>query len=157
MAVMLRHRLQALDADAYRLFCRLGCYRYQDRARLKAAAVLALMWDIEPSQQRQTLNSLRDRSLLEFRKGDYWLHPVSRAEVILRLRQGTAQNKAEDWQQANRAAANYWTNSVSTVVSVEDGLQALEAYYHLIAAENYDAAAAVLLKSRHNQWQQFCL
>lgn len=157
MAVMLRHRLQALDADAYRLFCRLGCYRYQDRARLKAAAALALMWDIDPSQQRQTLNSLRDRSLLEFRKGDYWLHPVSRAEVILRLRQGTAQNKAEDWQQANRAAANYWTNSVSTVVSVEDGLQALEAYYHLIAAENYDAAAAVLLKSRHNQWQQFCL
>ena len=164
------NRLQALDADAYRLFCRLGCYRYQDRARLKAAAVLALMWDIDPLKQRQTLNSLRDRSLLEFRKGDYWLHPVSRAEAILRLRQGavqngavqnggaqsgTAQNGAEDWQQANRAAANYWTNSVSTVVSVEDGLQALEAYYHLIAAEDYDGAAAVLLKSRHNQWQQF--
>ena len=148
------NRLQALDADAYRLFCRLGCYRYQDRARLKAAAVLALMWDIEPSKQRQTLNSLRDRSLLEFCKGEYWLHPVSRAEAILRLRQG-AQNSVEEWQQANRAAATYWTQSVDTVISLEDGLQALEAYYHLIAAEDYDAAAAVLLKSRHNQWQQF--
>ena len=154
------NRLQALDESAYRVFCRLGCYRYQDRAKLKAAAVLALMWDIDPLERRQTLNSLRDRSLLEFRKGDYWLHPVSRAEAILRLRQGSAssgsyRNVAGDWQQANRAAADYWTNSVSAVVSVEDGLQALEAYYHLIAAEDYDAAAAVLLKSRHNQWQQF--
>ena len=151
------NRLQALDENAYRVFCRLGCYRYQDRAKLKSAAVLALMWDIDPSEQRQTLNSLRDRSLLEFSKGDYWLHPVSRAEAILRLRQGaTARSESNgDWQQANRAAADYWTDSVSTVVSVEDGLQALEAYYHLIAAEDYDAAATVLLKSRHNQWQQF--
>ncbi len=154
------NRLQALDTDAYRLFCRLGCYRYQERARLKAAAVLALMWDMEPSKQRQTLNSLRDRSLLESCKGEYWLHPVSRAEAISRLRPkanqtGAGQNSREEWQQANQAAATYWTQSVDTVVSVEDGLQALEAYYHLIAAEDYDAAAAVLLKSRHNQWQQF--
>ncbi len=143
------NRLQRLDADAYRVFCRLGCYRYQDQPHLRAEAILALMWDILPSRQRQTLNSLRDRSLLESRKGTYWLHPVSRAEAINRLRQ------SEDWQQANRTAASYWSDRVHTIVSVEDGLQALEAYYHLIAAADYDAAAAILLKSRHNQWRQF--
>ena len=150
------NRLRALDADAYRVFCRLGCYRYQDRARLRATAVTALMWDIDPSKQRQTLNSLRDRSLLESRKGEYWLHPVSRAEAISRLRKGFGQDAdLSDWQRANRAAADYWTDSAIAIVSVDDGLQALEAYYHLIAVEDYDGAAAVLLKSRHNQWQQF--
>ena len=150
------NRLRALDADAYRVFCRLGCYRYQDRARLRATAVTALMWDIDSSKQRQTLNSLRDRSLLESRKGEYWLHPVSRAEAISRLRKGFGQDAdLSDWQRANRAAADYWTDSAIAIVSVDDGLQALEAYYHLIAVEDYDGAAAVLLKSRHNQWQQF--
>ena len=153
-------RLKALDANAYRVFCRLGCYRYQDRAKLEAAAVLALMWDIDPIEHRQTLSSLRDRSLLEFRKGEYWLHPASRAEAILRLRKCTekyAENSDgdSDFARANRAAAAYWTQSVSTIVSVEDGLHALEAYYHLMAAQDYDGAAAVLLKSRHNQWRQF--
>ncbi len=143
------NRLKQLDADAYRVFCRLGCYRYQEQPRLKAEAIAALMWDIEPDQQRQTLSSLRDRSLLEFRQGDYWLHPVSRAEAIARLR------KEGDWQQSNQAAARYWSAGVDQIVSVEDGLQALEAYYHMIAAEDYDGATAVLLKSRLNQWQQF--
>lgn len=143
------NRLQQLDTDAYKVFCRLGCYRYQDQSKLKADAIIALMWDIPPARQRQTLNSLRDRSLLEFRKGDYWLHPLSRAEAIARLRERA------DWQSANRAAAQYWSDRTLTITSVEDGLQALEAYYHLIAAEDYNAAAAVLLKSRHNQWRQF--
>ncbi len=144
------NRLQTLDADAYRVFCRLGCYRYQlPQPRLTAEALAALMWDIDSARHRQTLNSLRDRSLLEFRKGDYWLHPVSRAEAIARLREG------EDWQRANQAAAQYWRASVTSISSVEDGLQALEAYYHLMAAEDYDSAAAVLLQSRDNQWQQF--
>lgn len=143
------NRLQQLDASAYRVFCRLGCYRYQDQPHLRAEAIMALMWDIPPNRQRQTLNSLRDRSLLESRKGNYWLHPVSRAEAIDRLRSGP------DWQQANRAAAEYWRGRVSQIISVEDGLQAMEAYYHLIAAKDYDGAAAVLLQSRHNQWQQF--
>ncbi|MEL6854809.1 MAG: tetratricopeptide repeat protein [Cyanobacteria bacterium J06607_13] len=142
-------RLQQQDPDAYRVFCRLGCYRYQDQPQLNSDAILALMWDIPPAAQRQTLNSLRDRSLLEFHKGHYWLHPVSRADAIARLRQ------SHDWQQANHTAARYWSDRIQTIRSVEDGLQALEAYYHLIAAQDYNAAAAVLLKSRHNQWRQF--
>ena len=41
------------------------------------------------------------------------------------------------------------------MTSVSDALKALEAYYHLMAIADYDGAAAVLLKSRHNQWNQF--
>ncbi|MEL7329261.1 MAG: NB-ARC domain-containing protein [Cyanobacteria bacterium J06559_1] len=148
------NRLQQLDAAAYRVFCRLGCYRYQDQPRLRSEAITALMWDIDTSQHRQVLNSLRDRSLLEGHKGEYWLHPVSRAEAIARLRP-THNRMQPDWQQANRAAAHYWTERVNTVTSVQDGLQALEAFYHLLAAEDYEAAATVLLQSRHNQWRQF--
>ncbi|MGB3294675.1 MAG: NB-ARC domain-containing protein [Phormidesmis sp.] len=143
------NRLQQLDSNAYKVFCRLGCYRYQDQPRLRAEAITALMWDIDPSYHRQTLNSLRNRSLLEFCKGDYWLHPVSRAVAIDRLRH------SEDWQRANRAAADYWSQHIRQIISVDDGLQALEAYYHLMAAKDYSAAAAVLLKSRHNRWRQF--
>ncbi|MEO0807915.1 MAG: NB-ARC domain-containing protein [Cyanobacteria bacterium J06643_4] len=144
------NRLQTLDADAYRVFCRLGCYRYQDQPTLKADAITALMWDIAPAGQRQTLNSLRDRSLLECQKGNYWLHPVSRAEAIARLRE-----TRDDWEKANRAAAKYWCDRTQTILCVADGLQALEAFYHLIAIQDYDAAANVLLQSRHNQWRQF--
>ena len=143
------NRLQQLDAAAYRIFCRLGCYRYQEQPTLRAAAITALMWDIEPHRQQQTLHSLRDRSLLEFRKGDYWLHPVSRAEAIKRLREG------DTWQAANITAAQYWNNCVETITTTEAALKALEAYYHYMAAKDYSGAAGVLLKSRHNQWQQF--
>ena len=142
-------RLQQLDPNAYRVFCRLGCYRYQDQPRLKATAIAALMWDVNSDLQKQTINSLRDRSLLEFRKGDYWLHPVSRAEAVKRLR------SSDDWPKANIAAAEYWSDRVLAIVTTEDGLEALEAYYHRMAAEDYKGAATVLLKSRHNQWQQF--
>lgn len=143
------NRLQTLDADAYRVFCRLGCYRYQDQPGLKAAAIAALMWDVPPGAHRQVLGSLRDRSLLEGCRGTYWLHPVSRAEAIARLR------GSEDWPLANRAAAKYWSEHVPSITSVEDVLCALESYHHLLAIKDYDAAAAVLLKSRHNQWRQF--
>ena len=114
------NRLQALDADAYRLFCRLGCYRYQDRAQAKGGSGAGFDVGYRSCEAAADADSLRDRSLLEFRKGEYWLHPVSRAEAILRLRSDAAQNSAEEWQQANRAAAVYWTQSVDTVVSVED-------------------------------------
>ncbi len=143
------NRLRQLDTNAYKVFCRLGCYRYQDHAQLKADAIAALMWGVAPAAQRQIIHSLRDRSLLECEKGRYWLHPVSRAEAIERLR------TSADWQQANQAAADYWNAQPRSMVTVNDALQALEAYYHFIAIKDYDAAAAVLLKSRHNQWRQF--
>jgi hypothetical protein len=142
-------RLQTLDPQAYRLFCRLGCYRYQDMPTVPTQGLLALLWDISSSQQRQTIASLRNRSLVEHHNGSYGLHPVIRAEAIARLR------ASDEWEIVNRKAAEFWTSSVQTIESTKDALQALEAYYHDVAIDDFEAAGRVILKSRDNQWHQF--
>ncbi|MEM8805296.1 MAG: tetratricopeptide repeat protein [Cyanobacteria bacterium P01_G01_bin.38] len=142
-------RLEQLDPMAYRLLCRLACYRYQAIPQLAMSALLAQLWEVHPTQQRQVIASLRNRSLLETHQGQYWLHPVVRAIAIARLR------ASDDWQRANQAAAGYWTDSIEQITTLADALQALEAYYHFLETQDYESAADVLLKSRHNQWQQF--
>ncbi|NEQ52723.1 MAG: tetratricopeptide repeat protein [Leptolyngbya sp. SIO3F4] len=139
-------RLRQLDPVAYQLLCRLSCYRYQTIAKLPLTAILA---QCNQTDGQRAITSLRNRSLIEVEQGHYWLHPVIRAIAIERLRQ------SELWQQANQMAANYWTNSVEHLTTLTDAQQALEAYYHYVAIDEYEAAAQVLLKSRHNQWQQF--
>jgi hypothetical protein len=115
-------RLQVLDPDAYRLLYRAGCYRYQDLAKVKIDALLALLWDIEPSQRSQVVNSLKNRSLIEFHRGQYWLHPAIRAESIARLRNTT------EWIQSNQVAAKYWTDAVDRIADITAAIIALEAY-----------------------------
>ncbi|MEM9768814.1 MAG: ATP-binding protein [Cyanobacteria bacterium P01_D01_bin.71] len=142
------NRLKQLDTDAYQLFCRLGAFRYQDVPRVPTEALLALMWDIDPVRHRQVISSLRNRSLLESHKGQYWLHPVVQAEALERLHQSA------DRQQAHIQARQFWTEHVATVTSIAEATQAFEAYYHALAISDYPAAAEVLLNSRHNQWGQ---
>jgi tetratricopeptide (TPR) repeat protein len=143
------NRLQSLDPAAYQLLCRLGCYRYQDLPTVPTSAVLSLLWNFPPSQCRAVMTGLRNRSLLECQHGGYWLHPVIRAEAIARLRAST------DWQIANHKAAEFWSTSVQTLDSTQEALQALEAFYHYVEINEVGLAGKVLLKSRHNQWQQF--
>ena len=143
------NRLQNLDSQAYRLLCRLGCYRYQDVSTVPTPALLSLLWDVPPEQHRQIIASLKNRSLVEYRKGEYWLHPVIRAEAISRLR------NSEDWAIANHKAAEFWTGSVQTIATFQDALQALEAYYHYIEINQFELAGKLIIKSRNNQWGQF--
>ncbi len=143
------NRLQVLDSQAYRLLCRLGCYRYQDVSSVSTQALLSLLWDVTPEQHRQIIASLKNRSLIECNKGEYWLHPVIRAEAISRLRNG------DDWAIANHKAAEFWTNSVQTIETFQDALQALEAYYHYIEINQFELAGKLIIKSRNNQWGQF--
>ncbi|MEA5599226.1 tetratricopeptide repeat protein [Rivularia sp. UHCC 0363] len=143
------NRLQNLDSQAYRLLCRLGCYRYQDVPTVPTQGFLSLLWDVAPEQHRQIIASLKNRSLIEFSKGEYWLHPVIRAEAISRLRNG------EDWEITNHKAAEFWTDSVQTIETFQDALQALEAYYHYIEINQFELAGKLIIKSRNNQWGQF--
>lgn len=143
------NRLQNLDPDAYRLLCRLGCYRYQDQPTVPPEGLRCLLWDVSSAQQRQVIAALRDRSLVEFEQGQYWLHPVIQAEAIARLR------ASADWETANRKAAEFWTTQVPTIETTQDALQALEAHYHYIEIQDFEAAGNVILKSRSNQWRQF--
>lgn len=142
-------RLQTLDPQAYRLFCRLGCYRYQTIATLPREGVLALLWDVPEAKRRASILSLQNRSLVECHQGRYWLHPVTRAAAITRLQD------SPDWPMAHHHAAQYWSQSVETLTTNQDALQALEAFYHYKAIHDYPQAAAVLLQVRQNQWQQY--
>jgi tetratricopeptide (TPR) repeat protein len=142
------NRLQALDPQAYRLLCRLGCYRYQDIPTLPKAGLSCLLWDVPIAQQQQVIASLRNRSLIECQQGEYWLHPVIRAEAIARLR------LSAEWEKANHQAAEFWSASVAEIIHFKEALQALEAYYHYGEIHQYELAGKVILKSRNNQWQQ---
>jgi tetratricopeptide (TPR) repeat protein len=142
-------RLQSLDSDAYKLLCRLGCYRYQDIPSVSSAKAIALLWDINESDRKQSIESLKNRSLIEYSKGQYWLHPIIRAEAIERLK------KSREWQEVNYKVAQDWTNSVKKIVSIEDAIAALEAYYHYLEIQDFEQATKVILKSRDNQWGQF--
>lgn len=143
------NRLQRQAPESYRLFCRLGCYRYQNPATVPTAALATLLWDVPEAHRQRAIVSLRNRSLADYHKGQYWLHPVLRAEAIARLR------SSDEWKTANQAAAAYWTDSVETITQPQDALQALEAYHHYVAIDDYAAAAQVILNSRTNQWHQY--
>ncbi|MFQ4136584.1 NB-ARC domain-containing protein [Nodosilinea sp. PGN35] len=146
------HRLQALDPDAYALFCRLGVYRYQDVPTIPWDAVHCLMADMPAQRHQAIVTSLRNRSLLECRQGRYGLHPVVRAGALAQL---TASGEPAAWESAHRAAARCWSNRIQHICTLDNAIQAFEAYYHYVAIDDYGAAARVILHSRDNQWQQF--
>jgi len=149
LAVSQINRLQALDPQAYSLLCRLGCYRYQDIPTITSQGLFCLLWDVPSSEHRQIIASLRNRSLVECHKGEYWLHPVIRAEAIARLR------TSDEWGIVNHKAAEFWTASVVKIETFKDALQALEAYYHYVEINEFQLAGKVILTSRNNQWNQF--
>ncbi len=142
-------RLQTLDPHAYQLLCRAGCYRYQDLDRINTAALSCLLWDLDLEDRSLVINSLKNRSLIEYHYGKYWLHPAIRTEAISRLRD------SDDWILANRSAAKFWTELVEEITSLDTAITALEAYYHYLEISDCDRAGEVLLKPRNNQWGQF--
>lgn len=135
-------RLEGQNPQAYRLLCRMGCFRYQDVPRVPIEALLCLLWDV-PENPHRLIRALRDRALIECEKGEYWLHPVIRAEAIARLRSG------EDWERANQEAAKFWTGSVDTVETIEQALTAFEAYHHYVQIEDFESAGQVFINRKY--------
>lgn len=141
------NRLQQSNPTAFKLLCRLGCYRYQDVPSVPVEGLFCLLWDVPEGQRLRVVNKLlRDYSLVEFKDGEYWLHPVIRAEAIARLQ------ASEDWEKANHKAAEFWTESVKTVDTLENALKALEAYYHYVEICAFELAGKVIIKERNNKW-----
>ena len=135
-------RLQELDINAFKLLCRLGCYRYQDVPTVPDNGLLCLLWDVPEGEQRRVIESLKNRSLVEVNKGEFFLHPMVREEAIARLR------KSEDWETANIKAAEFWTDSVKTVETIQDALRAFEAYYQYVEINDFEQAGYVIVKRR---------
>ncbi|MBD2603196.1 ATP-binding protein [Scytonema hofmannii FACHB-248] len=137
------NRLQQIDLEAYRLLCRLGCYRYQDIRSVPIEGIFCLLWDVPEQQRRRVIKALQDLSLIEAKKGQYWLHPVIRDEAIARLRL-----VSEEWELVNRKAADFWTKIITEVVNITDALSALEAFYHFIEINDFEQAGGVILYRR---------
>lgn len=140
-------RLQELDPDAFKLLCRMGCYRYQDVLTVPIEGLFCLMWDVSESRHRRVVKALQDRSLTDYEEGEFWLHPVVRAEAISRLRIN------QSWKTSNQVAAEFWTKSVESVENRKNALKALEAYYHYVAITDFSMAAMILIKQRPNRWE----
>jgi len=140
-------RLQENDIEAYRLLCRLGCYRYQDISSIPVEGVLCLLWDVPEQEYKRVIKALQDLSLIEAKKGQYWLHPVIRDEAIARLRLVVG-----EWELVNRKAAQFWTEQVEVVKDITDALTALEAYYHYVEIKDFEQAGDVILQGRGKQW-----
>ncbi|MBF2029801.1 MAG: tetratricopeptide repeat protein [Oscillatoriales cyanobacterium C42_A2020_001] len=140
------NRLQNSNPEVYQLLCRLGCYRYQDVHYIPVEGVNCLLWDTPKEQRRSIIRALQDRSLIEVRRGKYWLHPVIRGEAIARLRQ------SDVWELTNRTAAEYWMDSVQIVETVDDAICILEAYYHYLEIHDYERACDVLTDVRNSRW-----
>ncbi|MBT9316452.1 tetratricopeptide repeat protein [Leptothoe spongobia] len=141
-------RLQKLDSDAFKLLCRMGCYRYQDVSTITLAGLFALLWDIPKNQHKRLIKSLKDRSLIENRETLYWLHPVIRAEAISYLREGI------DFEITNHKIAEFWTESIQSIDNIGEALIALESFYHYFEVQNYDKASNVILLKRPNKWDR---
>ncbi len=142
------NRLQILDTKAYKLLCRLGCFRYQDVPRVSIDALLALLWDIPEEKRRDVIKSLRNRCLVEFEKGEYWLHPVIREQGIERLK------ASGEWEEVNRKAAEFWTESVKSVESIQDARKAFEAYYHYLEINNLEMAGTIIMFGRNHKFEE---
>lgn len=144
------HRLKQLDPEAYRLLCRMGCYRYQDVPTLPMEGLVCLFWDVPKKRHRRVIKSLQDRSLIEFEHNQYWLHPTIRAEAIHHLRE------SQYWDTSNRKAAAFWNLTTPKYESIEDTLKALEGYYHYLEIKDFDLASEIILQREKMDLAYIC-
>jgi tetratricopeptide (TPR) repeat protein len=141
-------RLQQTNLPAYQLLCRLGSYRYRDVPFVPLLAVKSLLWDWPEPERQAVIQDLRDRSLIESRQNQkFWLHPMIQTEAIQRLGQGP------EWEETHRHAAQFWLDHVTTVATVEDALQILEAYHHYLEIADYEQACEVIVTRKPNRWK----
>lgn len=143
-------RLATLHPMAYRLLCRMGCFRYQDVPTVPREGLLCLLWDLPAKGRVRVIEALCDRALVERVDGEYKLHPLIRDEAVERLR------NSEDWEISNRIAAEFWTNSVEAFETERDAINALESYHQYLNIDDFDSAADVIAKEREhsNHWNE---
>jgi tetratricopeptide (TPR) repeat protein len=134
--------------DAYKLLCRMGCYRYQDVKTVPFEGLICLLWDVPESRQVGAVNHLSKTSLIEV-KGEYYLHPAVREAAKSRL----LENKI-NWEITSQKSAEFWTEYVKTIETADDALKAFEAYYHYKSVDKKCLAGEILVHERSNSWSE---
>jgi len=119
--------------DAYKLLCRMGCYRYQDVKTVPFEGLICLLWDVPEARQTWVVDYLSKSSLIEI-KGEYYLHPAIRESAKLRL-----QNNLTDWKKSNQQAASYLKDEIKSITAQ------FEAIEHLFSINDVQGVVSVLL------------
>ncbi|OBQ08111.1 MAG: hypothetical protein AN482_13385 [Anabaena sp. LE011-02] len=129
-------------SNAYKLLCRMGCYRYQDVKTVPFDGLICLLWDVpEYAGRVGVVEYLSKTSLIEF-KGEYYLHPAVREAAKLRLK-----NKM-DWEKANLAISDFYESISNNLISIEDAILYLESIHHAITAKQFSKALNLLLNHK---------
>ncbi|NJO63111.1 MAG: ATP-binding protein [Richelia sp. RM2_1_2] len=139
------NKLQHDNPKAYRLLCRLGCYRYQDVPLVPEEGIYYLLWDVREEQRKRVIKALRDRSLIKCSNEEFYLHPVIKAEARKRLTKSY-------FKITNRKIAEFWTESIDTIETVENALRAFEAYHHYLEIGQFESCGIVCTKYINNKW-----
>ncbi|MEH2371563.1 hypothetical protein [Nostoc sp.] len=102
------NKLQRDNPQAYKLLCRLGCYRYQYIPVIHEKGVICLLWD-EQNERKKTrfFRDLKDRALVKFSKEGYYLYEVIREEAIERLK------LTNDWGKSHTEAGKFLYTLIS--------------------------------------------
>lgn len=136
-------RLHKLDKDAHKLLCRFGYYRRQNIFHATIDGLLCLVCDVPEGQRRRVIESLKQRYLIEFHKGECWLHPVIQAEARARLK--ASEELTDDLlllmkQQIDALLTSEpkyqeflaWVNQKSNSVQAPYKLAAVRAFYFIL-------------------------
>ncbi|MEM1169727.1 MAG: hypothetical protein AAGJ08_11780 [Cyanobacteria bacterium P01_H01_bin.35] len=143
-------KLKGDYTQAYQLLCRLGCYCYQEIPILPKAALLCLLWNVPVPRRERIVKALRDRALIGWDDGGYYLHPVMQAKAKERLKEEISNEKQEpnEWLLANRAAAQFYLElyEVEKIESEKSLKYAFEAIEHLAVIGDFEECCNVLFK-----------
>jgi hypothetical protein len=141
---------------AYKLLCRMGCYRYQDSvATVPEQGIMDLLWGEPTTKARRVIDNLFNRCLIKFSEQDrgYFLHPVMREEAVSRLKNEHGE-WTEEGKEANRKAAKFWTNNVKTIETIKNAKQALESFFHYTTIEDFNSACNIIFITRPNKLEK---
>lgn len=116
--------------DAYKLLCRMGCYRYQDVKTVPFEGLICLLWDVLESRRVGVVGYLSKSSLIEI-KGGYYLHPAVREAAKLRLMKNQI-----DWKSSNIEAIRFYLDIFIKSLSRENDLYSFEAFEHYLIIKN---------------------
>jgi len=140
------NRLQEVCPTAYQLLYRMGCFRFQDVPTVPREGLLCLLWGIVEHEGVKAIRDLGDRGLVERVNREYKLHPLIRQEAVKRLQD------SEDWEQANRTAAEFWRNLFEYVDNINQLKQSFEAFHHYFAIPDDECAVEIIVESRKANW-----
>ncbi|MBN3872608.1 LuxR C-terminal-related transcriptional regulator [Nostoc sp. JL33] len=101
-------KLKRDNVQAYKLLCRLGCYRYQYISLISEKGIFCLLWDEQNERnKRRFIRDLKNRALVKFSSEGYYLYEVIRQEAIERLK------LTDDWKQSHAEAGTFLSTLIS--------------------------------------------